>query len=61
MTILASYDWYSDAWTHHNDNPARLAFREAVAEIAEKAKATLPECKGRVGSSTLNRGMVRLQ
>src|SRR5467141_322527 len=48
MTIITSYDWTSDAWTHHNDNPARIAFREAVAEIAEKAKATLPECNGRV-------------
>jgi hypothetical protein len=33
------------------DNPARQAWREAVAEIAEKAKATLPECNGRVDSA----------
>jgi hypothetical protein len=28
--------------------PARAAWREAVAEIAAKAKATLPQCNGRV-------------
>ena len=33
------------------DNPARKAWRDAVAEIAEKAKATLPECNGRVDSA----------
>src|SRR4029450_10900414 len=30
------------------ETPARKAWREAVAEIAEKAKVTLPECNGRV-------------
>lgn len=30
------------------ENPARVAWREAVAEIAEKAKAALPECDGHV-------------
>ena len=30
------------------ETPARTAWREAVAEIAEKAKATLPACTGRV-------------
>jgi hypothetical protein len=29
-------------------NPTRQAWREAVAEIAERAKATLPQCNGRV-------------
>src|SRR5262249_1894170 len=33
------------------ENPARRAWREAVAEVAEKAKATLPECNGRVDSA----------
>src|SRR5215475_15246971 len=28
--------------------PARKAWRDAVSEIAEKAKATLPACNGRV-------------
>jgi hypothetical protein len=48
MTIVASYDWESDTFTHHWDNGARQAWREAVAAIAEKAKAKLPECNGRV-------------
>ena len=30
------------------ENPARTAWRAAVAEITEKAKAALPECNGRV-------------
>jgi hypothetical protein len=33
------------------ESPARKAYREAVAEIAEKAKQTLPECNGRVDSA----------
>src|SRR5262249_30645892 len=33
------------------ENPARRAWREAVAEVAEKAKATLPECNGRVDAA----------
>ena len=30
------------------ETPARQAWRDAVSEIAERAKATLPECNGRV-------------
>src|SRR5262249_8625769 len=30
------------------ETPARKAWRDAVSEIAEKAKATLPACNGRV-------------
>jgi len=30
---------------------ARTLWREAVAEVAEKAKQTLPECNGRVDSA----------
>src|SRR6266571_2284448 len=49
MTIVTSYDFESDTWTNHNgDTPACQAFRAAVAEIAAKAKETLPECNGRV-------------
>ncbi len=49
MAIVASYDWESDSWTQHNgDNPARTAWRAAVADVATKAKATLPECNGRI-------------
>jgi len=51
MVIVASYDWESDTWTHNGDNSARTAWREAVAEIAEKAKDKLPECHGRVESA----------
>jgi hypothetical protein len=48
MTIVTEYDWQSDTFTHHGENGARAAWREAVAEIAAKAKATLPDCAGRV-------------
>ena len=52
MAIVTSYDWESDSWTHQNgDNPARIAWRDPVAEIAVKAKQTLPECNGRVDSA----------
>src|SRR5499425_634593 len=52
MAILTSYDWESDSWTHHNgENPTRQIWRDAVAEIAEKAKQTLPECNGRVDAA----------
>lgn len=30
------------------ENPARTAWREAVAIVADRAKAALPECNGRV-------------
>src|SRR2546429_7783599 len=49
MSIVSEYSWESDTWTHNNgDESARQAFRAAVAEIAVKAKETLPECNGRV-------------
>jgi hypothetical protein len=49
MTIVTEYDWESDTWTHPNgENRARAAWRAAVAAIAEKAKAKLPECNSRV-------------
>src|SRR5499427_8158102 len=52
LAIVSSYDWESDSWSHHNgDTPARKAYREAVADIAEKAKQTLPDCIGRVDSA----------
>src|SRR5262244_3687832 len=50
-TIVTSYDWESDTWTTNGDTTARQAWRQAVAEIAEKAKAKLPECSGRVESA----------
>src|SRR5262245_426010 len=51
MAIVTSYDWESDTWTTNGDTAARQAWRQAVAEIADKAKAKLPECSGRVDSA----------
>jgi hypothetical protein len=48
MTIVTEYDWQSDTFTHHTD---RAAWRAAVADIAAKAHAKLPECNGRVDSA----------
>src|SRR5215510_14327731 len=48
MSIVASYDWESDTFTHHGNNGDRQVWREAVIAITEKAKAKLPECNGRV-------------
>lgn len=47
-TIVTSYDWESDTWTTNGDTAARQAWRQAVAEIAEKARAKLPESASRV-------------
>src|SRR5262249_15332785 len=38
-------------FTHHAENAARQAWREAVQEIAEKAHEKLPECAGRIDSA----------
>lgn len=52
MTMISEYSWESDTWTqHHNETPERAAWRAAVAEIAEKARTTLPECSGRVDAA----------
>src|SRR5215510_4765674 len=50
-TIVSAYDWESDTWTTNGDTAARQAWRQAVAEIADKARAKLPECSGRVDSA----------
>jgi hypothetical protein len=50
-TIVTAYDWESDTWTTNGDIPTRQAWRQAVAEIADKARAKLPECSGRVESA----------
>ena len=50
MTIVAQFSW-DDIASPDFENPVRRAWREAVAEIAEKAKATLPQCNGRVESA----------
>jgi hypothetical protein len=52
MSIVTEYAWETNTWTHHNgENAARAAWRAAVAEIADKARAKLPECNGRVDSA----------
>jgi hypothetical protein len=48
MTIVTEYPWESDPCT---DSGARAAWRAAVAAIADKARAKLPECNGRVDSA----------
>jgi len=50
-TIVTTYDWESDTWTTNGDTTARQAWRQSVAEIADKARAKLPECSGRVDSA----------
>jgi hypothetical protein len=50
MTIVAQFSW-DDIASADFGNPARTAWRDAVAEIAEKAKQTLPDCIGRVDSA----------
>src|ERR1041384_2793150 len=47
MSIVAQFSW-DDIADPAFENPTRKIWRDAVAEIAEKAKATLPECNGRV-------------
>ena len=47
MVAVHTISW-EEAMSPDFGNPARVAWREAVAEIAAKAKATLPQCNGRV-------------
>ena len=49
MAIVTEISW-DDMFDGKSlpEHPARQAWREAVAEIATKAKATLPACAGRV-------------
>jgi hypothetical protein len=46
MTMVTSYDWESDTYAHHD--PTRQLWRETVAEIADKATVTPPECASRI-------------
>ncbi|HEY5868438.1 MAG TPA: hypothetical protein VI542_23240 [Candidatus Tectomicrobia bacterium] len=48
MTIVTQYDWESDTFTHHAEHGVRQAWREAVAQVATKAHAKLPESSGRI-------------
>src|SRR5215475_8183008 len=50
MTIVAQFSW-DDIADPAFENPARKIWRDVVAEIAERAKTTLPECNGRVDSA----------
>jgi hypothetical protein len=52
MAIVTEISW-DDMWSGKPlpESPARKAYREAVAEIADKAKQTLPDCIGRVDSA----------
>ena len=52
MTIVTEISW-DDMFSGKAlpESPVRQAWRTAVAEIAEKAKATLPQCNGRVESA----------
>jgi hypothetical protein len=47
-TIVTEYDWESDTWTAPHALVSRQEWRAIVAEIADKARAKLPECNGRV-------------
>src|SRR6266516_2094783 len=47
MVAVKEITW-EEASAPNFETTTRQAWREAVAEIAEKAKATLPECNGRV-------------
>jgi hypothetical protein len=50
MVAVKEIAW-EEAMSPDFGNPARAVWREAVAEIAAKAKQTLPECNGRVDSA----------
>src|SRR5262249_41735474 len=41
MTMIASYNWESDSFTQHTATPARVTFRTAVLQVADKAKLVL--------------------
>src|SRR5207253_2539471 len=51
VSIMVAVKEFSWEEVSSPDFGARAAWREAVAEIAEKAKATLPQCGGRVDSA----------
>src|SRR5215831_433535 len=41
MTMITSYNWESDSFTQHTATPARVTFRTAVLQVADKAKRVL--------------------
>src|SRR5215831_17102658 len=50
MAIVAQFSW-DDIADPTFENPTRKIWRDAVAEIGERAKQTLPQCNGRVDSA----------
>src|SRR5215475_6813266 len=48
MTMIASYNWESDSFTQHTATPTQVTFREAVLQVADKAKAVLPDNASRI-------------
>jgi hypothetical protein len=50
MVAVREISW-EEASAPEFETPTRQVWREAVAEIADKAKAKLPECSGRVDSA----------
>ena len=48
MVAVAEVEWQDMVDGNFPDTPARQAFREAVATVAEQAKAALPDCHGRI-------------
>ena len=48
MTMIASYNWESDSFTQHTATPARVAFRTAVLQVADKAKLVLEANASRI-------------
>jgi len=50
MVAVREISW-EEASAPGFETTTRQAWREAVAEIAEKAKAKLPECSGRVDAA----------
>src|SRR5215813_12717380 len=51
MTIVAQFSW-DDIADPAFENPVRKIWRDAVAEIGERAKQILPVCNGRVDAAT---------
>ena len=46
--ILTSYNWENDTFTQHTETPARVAFRTAVLQVADKAKLVLEANTSRI-------------
>ena len=51
MVAVAAVEWQDMMAGQFPDTPARKAFREAVATVAERAKAALPESHGRIDAA----------